>query len=326
MTKTLLLISNRPEDKLFAEEVAQNSGLTLVVAESAAQGAKHIGEDDNIKIVFADTSTEKQYLELEEEIQNTVGIFSEKVNANGLHFISSENIEGIPYLIKSPLFGHFILRNYGDPKVAGKHYSHLVCSTLSDRAFGLEKLLKPGSKIQTIKFNSSAQKQAAVEAVKNYAIAAKFQNRMAALIANAVDEILMNAMFDAPVDQLGQQILGSTSRTTVIPLTGKAAVEMQVGFDGHHVAVSAIDLYGSLDKNKLLAHISKIYRNEEYKLRNTVAGAGLGLATVFQTGGSFFFVSEAGVRTEVTVFFKRTDAFREFKDQFRFLSTQFYFS
>jgi hypothetical protein len=90
-------------------------------------------------------------------------------------------------------------------------------------------------------------------------------------------------------------------------------------------ALTAIDLFGSLDKNKLLSHISKIYTDEEYKVKTSVAGAGIGLATVFRSGGSFFFVSEARVRTEVTVFFKRTDSFREFKDQFKFLSTQFYF-
>jgi hypothetical protein len=76
---------------------------------------------------------------------------------------------------------------------------------------------------------------------------------------------------------------------------------------------------------KLLSHISKIYTEEEYKVRSSNAGAGIGLATVFRSGGSFLFVSENQVRTEVTVFFRRMDSFREFKDQFRFISTQFYF-
>ena len=74
-----------------------------------------------------------------------------------------------------------------------------------------------------------------------------------------------------------------------------------------------------------LLRFDKVYTDEEYKVRSSVAGAGIGLATVFRSGGSFFFVSEAGVKTEVTVFFRRTDNFRKFKDQFRFISTQFYF-
>jgi hypothetical protein len=54
-------------------------------------------------------------------------------------------------------------------------------------------------------------------------------------------------------------------------------------------------------------------------------GAGIGLATIYRSGGSFFLVSEMRERTEVTLFFRRTDSYREFKEQFRFFSTQFYF-
>jgi hypothetical protein len=218
------------------------------------------------------------------------------------------------------------LRHYGsDPKIAGQHYGRIVRATLSGRAFGLPKLLKDGAKTQIVKLQITSQKQDAVEAIKNYLLAVKFQSRMATTIANSVDEILMNAMFDAPTDDVGRPLYSLTARTTVIKLEGKSAVEMHVGFDGEYVAISAVDLYGSLDKAKLLSHISKIYTEEEYKVRTSVAGAGIGLATVFRTGGSFFFSSESRTKTEVTVFFRRTENFREFRDQFRFLSTQFYF-
>jgi hypothetical protein len=80
-----------------------------------------------------------------------------------------------------------------------------------------------------------------------------------------------------------------------------------------------------LDKAKLLAHVTKVYTEEEYKIKTSQAGAGIGLATVYKTGGSFFFSSESRERTEVTVFFRKTDSYREFRDQFRFFSTQFYF-
>jgi hypothetical protein len=282
-------------------------------------------ESEDLGVIFVDVSSQDLHTDFALAIQDSVGLFSEKVNANLIHFISSDNLERVQYLIQSPLFGHFILRNYGDAKAAGQHYGRLVKATLKERAFGLQDLLQEGSKIQVVKIPLTTQKQDAVEAVKNYLLVAKFQTRMATVIANAVDELLMNAMFDAPVDEIGKPLLSSTSRATSIKLEGQSAVEMHVGFDGTYIAISAVDLYGSLDKAKLLAHISKIYTEEEYKVRTSVAGAGIGLATVFRSGGSFFFVSDAKTKTEVTVFFKRTNSFREFKDQFRFISTQFYF-
>ncbi|MEK6580398.1 MAG: hypothetical protein AABZ55_14320 [Bdellovibrionota bacterium] len=229
-------------------------------------------------------------------------------------------------MIQSPLFGHFILRTFKDnAKEAGQHYGKIVKAIVEDKIFGLENFFKPGTKVQSVKLVVTSQKPDAVEAVKNYLMAAKFQSRIATVISNAVDELLMNAMFDAPVDNLGKPQFSLTSRATVIKLEGKSGVEMKIAYDGKYIGISVIDQFGSLDKAKLMSHISKIYRDEEYKVKSTAAGAGIGLATVFRSGGSFFFASEAQERTEVTVYFKRSENFREFKDQFRFLSTQFKF-
>ena len=324
MNKALLLISSKPDDLLFAEQVALVSGLSLLTVKAASEGAKLLA-DDQVTAILVDTADQAHYLEFEDAIQEAVGLFSDKINANAIHFLTDANIDQVQYLIQSPLFGHYILRNFTNAAESGKHYGRIMRATQASRAYGLSLLLKEQAKVQKITLQLASQKLQAIEAIKGYLLAAKFQNRMATVIANAVDELLMNSIFDAPVDALGKPTLSQMPRSTEIQLTGKNLVELQIGYDGEYVGVTASDLYGSLDKNRLLSHISKIYKEEEYRVRTAVAGAGIGLATVFRTGGSFFFVSEQGVRTEVTVFFKRTDNFREFKDQFRFISTQFYF-
>ena len=320
----LLLISSRPEDATFAEGVAEIAGVELLKAANPTEGVEVI-EAQSPKVIFADVSSLEEYQAFETAVADKLGLFSEKLDSNFIHFLTSEPLDKTPYLIGSPLFGHFVFKNFGDPREDGRHYGRLIAATLGKRAFGLETLLRSGAKIQTVKLQSSAQKQGAVEAIRNYLLAAKFQPRMAGVIANAVDEILINAIFDAPVDEAGRSIYAAVSRATVLKLEGKHAVEVQIGFDGKYAAVTAVDFFGSLDKSKLLAHISKIYVEEEYKVKQSVAGAGIGLATVFRSGGSFFFASETSLKTEVTVLFKRTESFKEFRDQFRFISTQFYF-
>jgi hypothetical protein len=324
VAKAILLISQLPADQAFASEAAMVSGLSLLTARDAKEGVQIIGTEEPA-IILVDTSSEAQYQEFENAIQETVGIFSDKINSNAIHFLSSTPLDEVPYLIKSPLFGHFVFRNYGVTAAAGQHYGRIIRATLSERAFGLAALLKPEAKIQIVKLRNTGQKQSAVDAVRNYLCSAKFQTRMATVVANAVDEILMNSMFDAPVDDLGKPTLSSTPRSSLIELTGRQEVELHVGYDGTYVGLTAVDQFGSLDKNKLLSHISKIYTDSAYKVKNAVAGAGIGLASVFRSGGSFFFVSESRSRTEVTVFFRRTETFREFRDQFRFISSQFYF-
>lgn len=324
MSKSILLISERPDDLAFVTTVSQIAKLPVVSVKRPQDGVPLLSAGD-ASVIFIDVPSEVKYQEFENVIQQSVGLFSDKISANGIHFLRSEDLETAKYLVNSPLFGHLVIRNFDNPQEAGEHYGRIVRATLDATAFGLQKLVKDKAKTQIIKLKLSTQKQDAIEAVKNYLLAAKFQSRMATVIANAVDELLMNAMYDAPVDPMGKPLLASTSRATKIELEGKHSVEMHVAFDGEYVAITAVDLFGSLDKVKLLTHISKTYTQEEYKVRTSVAGAGIGLATVSRSGGSLFFVSENRVRTEVTVFFKRTDNFRDFKDQFRFISTQFYF-
>lgn len=320
----LLLVSALPEDLQFATKVAETAGLELIHCNNAVEGAKLFQEKEP-NLVFSDASTADLYTKLETALAETVGLFSERINPNTFHYISSRTIDQVPYLLESPIFGHLLLRKFDPIAESGEHYGRIVRATLNERTFGLAGFLKPQTKVQKIQLVSSDQKQSAVDAVKNYLIAAKFQTRMATLIANAVDETLMNAMYDAPVDELGKQIYANTPRNQTLKLEGKAVVELQVGFDGVYTGITVVDRFGSLDKARLLAHVSKVYTEEEYKVKASQAGAGIGLASVYRSGGSFFFASELRDRTEVTVFFKRTDSYREFKEQFRFFCTQFYF-
>jgi hypothetical protein len=322
--KSLLLISDRPDDQAFAVEVAITAGLSLVTIADPKLAADHIARD-GADVIFIDASTREKYAAVEAAIQESVGIFSDRVDANAIHFFSSHDLSKSIYLVQSPLFGNFVLRNYGDPKDTGAHYGRIVKATLSETAFGTEKLLKEGTKIQVVKLETSQQKQEAVEAVRNYLIAAKFQPRMCAMIANSVDEILMNAIFAAPVDDAGRPTMTQTSRATHFKLEGKHEVHMRIGFDGKHVAITAVDRFGSLDRAKLLSHFAKRYNEDRLKLTAAIANAGLGLATIFRNGGSFFFVSESGVQTEVSVIYEKVDDYRHFRSQFRFISTQFKF-
>ena len=313
-----------PGDAQFAAQAAAASGLALRTVKRASDAVKIVAVEEGC-VLLVDASTQAHYMEFERAVQETLGLFSSRLSANHIHYLSSGDIYEVPYLIQSPLFGNYIHRNFElDPNV-GTYFGRILGATLEDRAFGCERMVKPGTKVQTIQLRMALQKQEAVEAVRNYLVALKFQSRMATVIANAVDEILMNAIFDAPVDSMGKHLYESTSRATNFALEGPRAVDLHVAFDGEYVALTAVDLFGSLDKNKLLTAISKIYTEQEYRVRSSVAGAGIGLASVFHSGGSFFFASESGARTEVTVFFKRCDSYREFKSQFRFLSTQFYF-
>src|SRR4051812_39067287 len=98
--KSLLLISGRPEDQAFAVELAITAGLSLQTVTDPKAGANII-QEDNPTIILCDVSTEAQYQALENAIQESVGLFSDKINPNTIYFLSSENLEKVQYLVQS---------------------------------------------------------------------------------------------------------------------------------------------------------------------------------------------------------------------------------
>lgn len=326
MAQTLLLVSNRPDDLIFANKIAEMAGLALLQTMDLDIITEVIKEKD-LGAVLVDLGSEESFKAFEAAIHDQVGLFSDRLNSNRFHYISDLDLEEKKFLLESPLFGNFIYRKFGDAAKtikAGIRYSYVVKATLGERAFGIKNFFHPKSQLQTITMKRSTQKQQVVEALRGYLIKAKYPTRMANTIANAVDELIMNAIFAAPTDALGQRTFEHTPRDTDIPLEGKSSIEVSIAFDGVQVGVCATDQFGSVDKQKVLYHLSTLYKDEQYKMKLSVAGAGIGLATTFRNGGSLLFICEKNSKTEVCVIFERLDNIREFKDQFRYVINQFY--
>ena len=326
MSKALILYSSRSEDQQFAMTIAEMTGLTYMHAPELKDAIELIQNTD-FGALIVDASYDEKFFHFEKALEEKVGLFSDKINTNLFHFLASEELESINHLTQSSVFGNFILRKYRTPeaaKNAGKRYANVVRASQKDRAFGLKNFFGEQSQIQTVKLKTSAQKQQIVEAIRSYLMKAKYPSRMANVIANAVDELIMNAIFTAPVDELGYKTYDKTPRDSDFPLDGKQQVEVTVAFDGTQVGISATDQFGAIDKEKLVYHLSTVYTDETYKVRTSIAGAGIGLATTFRTGGSLLFVCEKNSKTEVAVIFERFDTYREFKDQFRYVAIQYY--
>ena len=324
MDKKILLISADKDIQTFGEQAAREAGKSLMVVSTYKEGVECLDTDepsDTIVHIFK----ESDFFDFEKQIQERIGLYSDKLNANNLHVISQSDLSEIQNTVHSPVFGNFIFQKIQDPVNNGKHFGRLLKFINRERAFGLENFFDKSVKVQQVTLKLASQKQLAVEAVRKVIMSVNFKSRMASVVANAVDELLMNAIFDAPADELGHPLFETVSRDQEMELKGKQEVTMQIGYDGTYLGVSVRDLYGSLDKSRLMTRISRRYREEEYQVKETRAGAGIGLGTVFRLGGSLLFASESHVRTEVTVLFKNSSNYREFKDQFRFFTTQFYF-
>jgi hypothetical protein len=327
VAQILILVSNRPDDMAFAQKVAEIAGLEVLQTVDLLKVTDTIKEGD-VGAVFVDFVNEAGFRAFESAIHNDVGLFSDRLNTNRFHYLSDLDYEERKFLADSPMFGNFVFRKFKDAekaKKAGNRYGYVVRATLMERAFGIRNFFHPKSQVQTITMKRSTQKQQVVEALRSYLIKAKYPTRMANTIANAVDELIMNSIFAAPTDTLGRRTYEQTPRDADIALEGKSQIDVSIAFDGTQVGISTSDQFGSIDKEKVLKHLATVYKDEQYKMKMSVAGAGIGLATTFRNGGSLIFICEKNARTEVCVIFERLENVREFKDQFRYNVNQYYY-
>lgn len=317
-----LLISSNPNDATFFEGACKSVNLDFQHLKTADQFCAELLRDAQA-VSIIEVNSEQQYKSIEDTIANKIGLFTDTIDPNRMFFLGSKDLSDFEFLTRSDIFGHFIRRTYttADQALIGKLFQALV----EPPAFGLEKFLGSESKIQILPITNSAHKHSVIESLKNYLEKAGFITRVSNLIITSCDEILMNAIFDAPVDELGKATYASTPRSTTFDFAQKPA-EMQIGFNGKVLGIAVIDSHGSIDKKRLLEHIGRSYESSEFKVKIHKAGAGLGLANVYRNCGGLMFSCESGVRTQVTLFCKKTGSFKEFKDQFRFLSTFMYLS
>ena len=320
----LLLVSTNEEDKKFFQEVARAAQWHLLEVKDAELACDELLKDSD-SILVVDSSTAELFKAFEDKVAEKIGLYSAILNPNMLFFVASQPFQECSYLHSSEIFGNFIHRCYSQVDLGLA--VRLFTQASSERAFGLENFFPTQARTQTIKITKTLQKKVIVESLKNHLLKIGFKPRMAMLIATAADELIMNAIFDAPVDELGRRIHTQTPRNAVFDLAGTNEVEMKIAFDGKTLGLSVADLHGSLDRKKLISqHLGKSYVSSEYEARSVVAGAGLGLSQVYRNCGGIVFACETGARTEVSIFYKKTVSFKEFKDQFRFLSTFVYFA
>ncbi len=323
MSKEVLLISDHPDDPSFLAEVVQQVGAELVTVPDPQRAMDHL-ESRGFAAIFFDVTKISKLRSLEMEVQKRFGLLGEQVQASRMHFISDKPLSEKREVIQSPFFGSFFQRPNGNSEEAGKYYGRILSAGEEKGSNFLVRFLGEEGDVQEVSLTRSAQKQEAAEAVRNYLLQGRVPARIANTLTNVVDELLMNAIYDAPSDEFGKPIYSVTSRNEDRMLTGRESVEMKVGFDGNYLGVSVTDHFGSLDRTRLLNHVSINYRDQEYKVRQGGAGAGLGLSSILSTGGSLLYHCEDHKKTEAILITRVFESYRDFRAQFRLFSARFY--
>jgi hypothetical protein len=177
----------------------------------------------------------------------------------------------------------------------------LVDAQAGTRAEGVERYLLSGAPVTEMTVRSTAQKEAALDAIMAFAESMNLAGEKRRRVELATQELLMNALYDAPRAKDGSQRHLGLDRRLPVTLEGNEAVRLRYGCDGQTLALAVADSFGALSRRAVIDGLRKIGDGQPSPRGAAPAAAGLGLVMAYSVANQLIFSVERGRSTEVTV-------------------------
>jgi CheY-like chemotaxis protein len=159
--------------------------------------------------------------------------------------------------------------------------------------FGAEKYLLWGTELHAATLTEAADRPGLVERVADQVRGTGQSPRVASMAMLVTDELLSNAVHNAPVDAAGSHYRRERSRDQPLALDDAHQVDLRWGCDARYLAIEVADRFGSLDRDTILRALATS------DVRDSGSGAGMGLALTYRSCDHLVFNLAPGKRTEI---------------------------
>ena len=322
--KQFVLISSRTSDLDFVASISRNVGSNFHVFANVSPDIHRFLSRYPDSIIFWDVDHEGAVDPRKPDSAQNVGLMlSRTVLPPHVFALSDKTVNKLPYLYNfgRQVFVHNILRRNNAPAI--EIYSRLVECVSGEQRRGSDGFFIGGSRKQEIRLIEASHRAAAIGATKNFLLKQGLTPRLANQVAQESDELLLNAIYHAPVNAEGERYRQSMDRSVDFKLSPKEQISLAVMSNDSYVGVSVRDQFGSLKIDNLLTTLYRDHSLESPEPEQD-QGAGIGLSKVLESGFSLLLTSIAGEATEATLFFPKVKTHKEFKKNFRFLSMMWF--
>jgi hypothetical protein len=254
-----------------------------------------------------------------------------------LESLASDHAETIPLLIsempESPILQdpllHANLNNiiakhggFKTGEIIDENELIVTCQKLLQRdIFGVEKYLPTWNvKIHECEVGSTEDKLEAISDLDDYLDLIDSHRGIKEAVMLVADELLMNAIYNAPRDARGLPKYEQLDRRKPLTLEPDERARFKYACDGRYIALSVADRFGSLDRDVILRYLRSCFDGGPAEISDRTAGAGLGLHMVFSSITQLTFNIEKGVSTEVIALFYARSGALAFKTSGRSLN------
>jgi hypothetical protein len=144
---------------------------------------------------------------------------------------------------------------------------------------------------------SSDQRDAAVAQVTDLVGRLGLPKRVDTMFGELAHELLMNAMYDAPVDDRGRPKYAGDRKASITLEPGERPT-VRAGTDGSRMVLQVTDPFGRLERRHVVESLARGLAGGE--MDRSHGGAGLGMMVCHNASSAMFFDVARGRHTEVT--------------------------
>src|SRR5581483_6311481 len=142
----------------------------------------------------------------------------------------------------------------------------------------------------------------ALDVLNAYAELAGARGPVRDRMALVAEELIINGMYHAPVDENGKPLYRHMSRKDLAKLSFDRKVKVACASNGQHFAIAVRDAYGTLDKDTVVKFLAK-GTSKSLEPEQRESGAGLGLVTALKNANKLVFNLAPGTGSEVIALF-----------------------
>ena len=190
-----------------------------------------------------------------------------------------------------------------------------VQKILRENIFGLEKYLSWGIKPIDYRIRSAAAKGPVIEDIARHLHEIGCNARLVVAAQTVADELIMNAVFNAPVDSNGRPKYAHLKRSAPLELEPSEEVLFRYACDGRDLALSVQDPFGRLSQDTVRNYLRKCFSGGEGQVDEKEGGAGLGLYHLFESVNHLVINVDINHRTELIGLMHISGTFRDFAER-----------
>ncbi len=165
--------------------------------------------------------------------------------------------------------------------------------------FASEKVINDPDRNLLMRFTKSGEKKTLLDWLEQFLKRDKRTSTIRGLCLQAADEMITNALFNAPIRPSGKRAFKDLARSSDIELPANKAASLFACFAEQRVVIGCEDAFGSLEKSTLMEHLMSTFKESRAQVSYTGGGAGLGFRYLLENSANFYVLVSPGVRTIV---------------------------